>query len=60
MPGSFWTRFRKTESDEDSLDHDGAEKEAVQDDTVDVGPGGLSFEEGASVHSFSPHLFASI
>ncbi|KAG8217123.1 amino acid permease-domain-containing protein [Butyriboletus roseoflavus] len=47
MPGSLWTRFRKTEpSDEASFDHDVGEKQPKQEVTlVDVGPGGLSFEE---------------
>ena len=51
MTGSLWTRFWKTESVGDSLDHNMDEKPPNQEDT-DVGPGGLSFEEGASVQSF--------
>lgn len=52
MSGSLWTRFRKTESEEDSSDHDVDEKEPVREGTVavDALPGELSFEEGASVH----------
>ena len=55
MPGSIWARFRKTQSNEDSLDDDVGEKKPVQEiaSAVEVGPGGLSFEEGASVNSFA-------
>ena len=58
MSGSLWTRFRKTQSDEDSLDHDIGEKKPVQEITpaVEVGPGGLSFEESALVHLIVGHL----
>ncbi|KAN0073754.1 Amino acid permease domain containing protein [Tylopilus felleus] len=47
MSGSLWTRFRKTESEEDSSDHDVDEKEPVREGTVavDALPGELSFEE---------------
>ena len=57
MSGSFWTRFRKTEGDEASSDQDVGEKQPEQEVTpVEVGPGGLSFEEGALVRSFAPLL----
>ena len=54
MAGSIWTRFRKTRSDEDSLDDDVGEKKPVQEiaPAIEVSPGGLSFEEGASANSF--------
>ncbi|KAF8549796.1 amino acid transporter [Imleria badia] len=47
MSGSLWTRFRKTESVEGSLDHKIGEEQPSQEGTlaVDIGPGGLSFEE---------------
>jgi hypothetical protein len=62
MSTSLWTRFRKTQSDEDSLDHDIGEKKPVQEITpaVDVGPGGLSFEEGAAVNSFQALVLGSM
>ena len=58
MSGNHWTRFRKRESDEDSLDHNISEKQSVQEGTVavDVGPGGLSYAESASVHFIVGYL----
>ena len=58
MPGSIWTRFRKTQSDEGSLDDDVGEKKPVQEvaPAIEVSPGGLSFEEGASANSFAALL----
>ena len=53
MSASVWTRFRKTESNEDS-GIDEKQLELVQEVTqVDVGPGGLSFEEGEFVRHFA-------
>ena len=62
MAGSLWTRFRKTQSDEDTSDHDISEKKPVQAiiPVVDVSPGGLSFEEGASINSFAALLPGSV
>lgn len=53
MSGSFSTRFQKTEDDEASSDNDISGEQPTQEaeSAVDVGPGGLSFEEGASVPS---------
>ena len=49
MSASLWTRFRKADNDEDSLGHGIDVKQVIQEvnPAVDVGPGGLSFEEGA-------------
>ena len=54
MSGSLWARFQKTESDKGSLDRDVREKQSGQDgvEVAEVGPGGLSFEEGTLVRSF--------
>ena len=62
MAGSLWTRFWKTQSDEDGLDHDIGDKKPVQEITpvVHVSPGGLSFEEGASINSFAALLLGSM
>ena len=58
MSGSHWARFWKRESDEDSLGHCVGEKQSVQEGTraVNVGPGGLSFEESALVHLIVGYL----
>jgi hypothetical protein len=58
MAGSLWTCFQKTQSDKDNLDHDIGEKKAVQEiiPAVHVSPGGLSFEEGASVNFLGSFL----
>lgn len=55
MSGSLWTHFRKTESNEDrGIDE---KQRIIQEVTpVDVGPGGLSFEEGAFVRHFAAFL----
>ena len=54
MSESLWAHFRKTENDEGSLDRDVGERQSGQDgaEFADVGPGGLSFEEGALGCSF--------
>jgi len=53
-----WTHFRKREGDEDSSDNNIGDKRPVHVATpaIDVGPGGLSFEESASVHCFIGYL----
>ena len=55
MPSRPWTDFWKAECDKESPSC-GAEKEAVQEVTlsIDVGPGGLSFEDGMSHNVFAP------
>ena len=55
MSGSLWARFRKTEKDDDSLDRDVSERQSGPKDgaeVADVGPDGLSFEEGTLGRSF--------
>ena len=59
MSASLWTCFRKTENDKDDVSHVTDEKQLVQEvtPTIEVGPGGLSFEEGMSVNTLPCLLF---
>ena len=63
MSETLWTRLLKIQADKDSTDHAISEKQPVREEVtpaVDVSPGGLSFEEGAALHSSLPVSTVSI